>query len=386
MKHRFPINGLRHHDFKGRLDELYELAPGKHMSISIERDNPVEKNAVIVYYGSKFVGYVRSCNRPLAYGLIMASGRGALLGKITGVDRTNRWLCMEISSEDKPCLKQEHTHTVLDNWHFDGELLPSDEAELRLHTMLCNLEMTIEQQDPWDENMEQWLAYTEQNLWQDISCETYTQVTSILDLLTDGSEVHQEYKQKIGRLQLAIDAMGSPEVRKKQAMLIIEKAKSKEMDLLLAHYGDQAKDCLRQLPEKVTSLFMEDGKLLMGRLWYLHRPYKQLQELKTLLAMLVRLTADTNKDKSEGTDSISEQWLLGWATRQKDKTKADVVREIIDTFEMEHVKPKLAQQVQRMVDECNAPSQPTTQINQLNMGNGTQLPPPDVNIPKLPKQ
>lgn len=60
MKHRIIINGLRHHDFKGRLDELYKLAPGRRMAISIEHDNPKETDAVIVYWGKELVGYVRS--------------------------------------------------------------------------------------------------------------------------------------------------------------------------------------------------------------------------------------------------------------------------------------------------------------------------------------
>ena len=58
--YKFIINGLRHHDFKDKLDELYEFAPGHRMSISIEHDNAHEEDAVIVYLGSKCVGYVRS--------------------------------------------------------------------------------------------------------------------------------------------------------------------------------------------------------------------------------------------------------------------------------------------------------------------------------------
>ena len=78
MKHRIIINGLRHHDFKGRLDELYKLAPGRRMAISIEHDNPKETDAVIVYWGKELVGYVRSGkDRELAYTLIKTSGRCA---------------------------------------------------------------------------------------------------------------------------------------------------------------------------------------------------------------------------------------------------------------------------------------------------------------------
>ena len=58
--YRFAITGLRHHDFANRLNELYDKAMGKRMSISIEHDNPGEMDAVIVYWGRCFVGYVRS--------------------------------------------------------------------------------------------------------------------------------------------------------------------------------------------------------------------------------------------------------------------------------------------------------------------------------------
>ena len=403
MKHRIIINGLRHHDFKGRLDELYKLAPGRRMAISIEHDNPKETDAVIVYWGKELVGYVRSGkDRELAYTLIKTSGRCALLGKITGVVRDKRWLLMEINAQDDIPLKVEHKPSVLDDWHFDGKLLPSDEEELRLHTMLCNIETTVEQQEPWDDDMEQWLDYTKKNLWRDISCETYQQVGDILDLLTKGTKTHPEYEQKAGVLQVAIDAMGSPEVRRLQALQIIQKAKAKEMDKLLIYYDDKASDCISQLPQVLSNLFMKDGEELMGRLWYLHRPYRQIQELKTLLAMTVRLNDEAKA--STTTPSISEQWLITWGTLQKDKAKAEVVREIIETFEMEHSNPELARQMQRMMDGCNAPMQqadainrqtealktmaakPATQINQLNMGNGTQQMPPDINIPKLPEQ
>lgn len=401
MNYNFPINGLRHHDFKGRLDELYELAPGRRMSISIERDNPQELNAVIVYWGKNFVGYVRSgSDREQAYSIIKASGRGSLLGKITGVDREKRWLWMEITTQEETPVKVENTNTLLTNWNFDGELLPSDEAELRLHTLLSNLEMTVESLDPWDDDMEQWLEYIEQNLWRDISLETSLQMSHVLDLLTHGCQVHPEYKQKVDRLQMTVDVMGSPEVRKLQAMQILQKADSKEMDLLLLHYGDKAKVNMQKLPEAWMRLFLEDGECFMARLWYLHRPYKQIQALKTLLALMVRLKHTSPEKPST---AIPEHWLLAWGTRQKDKMKAEVIKDVISSYELEKSNPQLAEQIQQVIDGCNPEiqqtnainkqtealkaiaSQPTTQINQLNMGDGTQQLPPNTTLPQLPE-
>lgn len=116
------ISGLRHHDFKGRLDELYRLAPGRRMSISIEHNNPGEQDAVIVYCGKDFVGYVRSgSDKNLAVSLIKSSGRDSLLGRIKGVDRENNWLMMEITSEAEELPEIESLPCIFDNWEYDGE-------------------------------------------------------------------------------------------------------------------------------------------------------------------------------------------------------------------------------------------------------------------------
>lgn len=394
--YRFPINGLRHHDFAGRLDELYELAQGKRMSISIEHDNPGEVDAVIVYWGKMFVGYVRSGeDRERAASLIEQTGRGSLLGKIVEVDREKRWLWLEVCSEQTLTPTIDTRPNLLTNWSFEGKTLPGDEEEVRLHSMLCNLEIVIEGQEPWDEDMEQWLQYAEQNLWRDISLETSELVKHILTLLTASDNT--QYRTAASRLQFAIDFMGSPEVRRLQAQQIIDKAKSKNMDLLLLHYAESAKNEIRKLPEELLTLFLKDGEVFMGRMWYLHRPYKQVQAIKTLLAMMVRLKDDAGEEASQ---SIPMDWLIQWGASQQDKRKAEVVQEIISTFELERTNPALAKQMAEMLKESNGQQKAInnateamkrlaarpTSIGQLNMGNGEQTLPPNTNIPLIPEQ
>lgn len=141
----FPINGLRHHDFKERLDELYEHAQGRRVSVSIEHDNPGETDAVIVYMGQSCVGYVRSgTDRERACELIAASGRCSLLGRIVGVCREQRLLWMELTAADAAVVKHPaDSPTMLAGWTFNGRTLPIDEGCVRLHAMLSNLEMLM---------------------------------------------------------------------------------------------------------------------------------------------------------------------------------------------------------------------------------------------------
>ena len=112
-----------------------------------------------------------------------------------------------------------------------------EESVHRLHAMLDNLKQVLECEEPWDEDMEEWLQYVEENMWRDISKECSEKVSEILTLLSSGGAHCLEYSEKASRLQYSIDYMASPEVRRFQAQKIIERAHSRDMDLLLLHYG-----------------------------------------------------------------------------------------------------------------------------------------------------
>ena len=344
---RFIINGLRHHDFKDRLDELYEIAPARRVSISIEHENAHEEDAVIVYMGNKCVGYVRSGNdRETACAIIRTSGRDSLLGKIVGVERKNRWLFMEVKTECEVVKTVDSRQNVLSGWEFDDKVLPMEESVHRLHTMLDNLKMVLECEEPWDEDMEEWLKYVEENMWRDISKENSEKISEILALLSSGCEHLPEYKEKASRLQYSIDYMASPEVRRFQAQQIIERAHSRDMDLLLLYYGERAKEKILQFPLELKKLFLQDGEVFMGRIWYLHCPYRQVSAILTILSMIVRIQ---DNEGACASDNIPRKWLMEWGNR--DLENAIAVDRILKTYELEKQNPLLAKQLQEMQDK-----------------------------------
>ena len=345
--YKFIINGLRHHDFKDRLDELYEIAPARRVSISIEHENAHEEDAVIVYMGNKCVGYVRSGNdRETACAIIRTSGRDSLLGKIVGVERKNRWLFMEVKTECEVVKTVDSRQNVLSGWEFDDKVLPMEESVHRLHTMLDNLKMVLECEEPWDEDMEEWLKYVEENMWRDISKENSEKISEILALLSSGCEHLPEYKEKASRLQYSIDYMASPEVRRFQAQQIIERAHSRDMDLLLLYYGERAKEKILQFPLELKKLFLQDGEVFMGRIWYLHCPYRQVSAILTILSMIVRIQDNEGECAS---DNIPRKWLMEWGNR--DLENAIAVDRILKTYELEKQNPLLAKQLQEMQDK-----------------------------------
>ena len=344
---RFIINGLRHHDFKDRLDELYEIAPARRVSISIAHENAHEEDAVIVYMGNKCVGYVRSGNdRETACAIIRTSGRDSLLGKIVGVERKNRWLFMEVKTECEVVKTVDSRQNVLSGWESDDKVLPMEESVHRLHTMLDNLKMVLEWEEPWDQDMEEWLQYVEENMWRDISKECSEKVSEILTLLSSGGARCLQYSEKASRLQYSIDYMASAEVRRFQAQQIIERAHSRDMDLLLLYYGERAKEKILQFPLELKKLFLQDGEVFMGRIWYLHCPYRQVSAILTILSMIVRIQDNEGECAS---DNIPRKWLMEWGNR--DLENAIVVDRILKTYELEKQNPLLAKQLQEMQDK-----------------------------------
>jgi len=360
-----PITRLCYHDFKDNLDELFELAPGKRMSISIEHDNPQERDAVIVYYLDKCVGYIRSGkDRETAYSLIKNSGKDSLLGRIVDTDRRKQWLIIEISSDIILPTTIIRKPNLLSEWSYDGELLPQDEKEVRLSTMLSNLQQVIENDEPLDEDAEFWLSYIENNFWRDISLETFNKVQHILELLMAGATKHREYDEVAIRMQCAIDRMGSPEVRLMQFNWIIEKARSKEMDFLMAHHDtDAAKQAVCLLPDELATLFLKDGEMIVGRLWYLHLPQSKVRALFTLLSMLVH--QKENDQNNLDNRYIEKESLLLWASQQKDSQKAAVIKEFISDHEIKRTNPTLAKQIAELRDSCNPAKQTEENLQQI---------------------
>lgn len=378
LKATFTVTGLRHHDFQSSLDELYALAAGggQRVTLSIEADNEAERDAVIVYAGSRCVGYVRSGgDRQRAEALIRSTGRGVVMGRLSGADSEHRLVTMEMTVPDgvAACLgdarllePQERPRSVFTGWTFDGELLRPDEAETRLHAMVANLLAVVEMEEEWADDTEQWLEYVEQNMWRDISCELSAQVGSLIALLSAGKSCRPLYGVKALRLLQAVDAMGSPEVRRLQVAQIVALAQSPQMEMLLLKWGERAQMMASKLPPVVADLFLSSGELLMGRLWYLHLPRLQVRAVKTLLAAMVRLRQD------RGDEAVHE--FFDYFIRMADKLDVTTIKDnilVLVKYNDDHGHC-YEQELKRLYEKLGEKSQTKLHFDKLNdvHGNG----------------
>lgn len=343
--YNITVTGLRHGDFKDCLEELYSHVVGRRVVLCIEPDNRSEKNAVRVKLGTKRVGYARSGEcRECAYSLIASTGRPVMLGRVVGYDKENRYLFVELQSDDK--LKIVHTQekSELTNWSFDDRTLMPDEKEAQVVEELYSLDLLFREDMVCHEEIEESLKFIEENMWRDCSHEAKKQIEGLLSLASNLSNTHSWFAKIAKRLQYVIDYMGSPEVRKLQAQHILELAHCKEMDGLMHYYGERAADVVNVLPKVLTDLFRQDGELFMGRMWYLQCSAKMWRALKTLLAIMVRLEDNAGEETS---NSLERQWILQWGSRNA--SDAAVVKRMMSDYEIERHNPKLYNELTYMM-------------------------------------
>lgn len=287
-KYRFHVVGIRHHDYANNLDELYERAEGKSMTMYIEEENLMEENAVRVYLASKFVGYVRTgAERMLAVELLR-DGRLSVMGKVVEIDREYRMITIEVDTDVVSECKGRERGRKLRNWKYYGEKLLQTDEEITLKAMLNNLQMSLEQQEEWNDNMTQYMDFIEQNFWRDVSRESQHQLVVIEQLLTANSDVMLKYKEAAQRVAYILTDVNSPEARQRLVDLMKEQAKSKQVAFMIKDTDDANKK-VNKIPYTLRRLYDNNPQEYVGRLRYMRCPYSQIRQLQTLMVMRIAL-------------------------------------------------------------------------------------------------
>lgn len=143
--------------------------------------------------------------------------------------------------------------------------------------------------------------------------------------------------------------MGSPETRQRQARWLLETARGEEMKRVRMAYGERASEVVRMLPEVFVDMFLNDGEMLMARLWYLRQSGTVVRGILTLIALSIILKEETQEISL--TD-IPREWIIAWARRRENEKKADVVHQLIADFALERNDDALARQLDEMQRFC----------------------------------
>jgi len=304
-KYYFHVVGIRHHDFEDRLEELYAKAEGKCMSLHLEEENVMEKNAVRVHLVSEFVGYVASGEERELAEKIVRGERLSVMGRVVEINREYRNITLEVNTDAKIDCKGRELYKVLKKWDYKGELLRQADEDVTLKGVMNNLQMHIEQQMPCNNEMTQYLDFIEKNLWRDAGVETHCQLDTITHLLTANSDVVKGYVEAVNRLRFIRSNVNSPESRQHQVDYLYELSQGREIHDIIHHIGlEAANKAIDKLPKQLVRMFDRDPQEYAGHLWYMPWSYKQLRKMQTLTVMRIALKTMNDRSTVEPDDIL----------------------------------------------------------------------------------
>lgn len=364
MEHKIlRIVGLKYHDFKERLDELFDSVIGRQISLSPDEDNPGNPNAVIAYFGTRSVGQVRRADLGVTHPALHRCGEEELMARVVEVDREYNHLYAEIDwSEDmKPDVLVDPNNSLC-GWTYTGpDLIKSHKEMKRLKHCLSRLSALLKAQpECWTAEMQEYLDAIEAIFAYDISKEKQEACRRIDEMLFFGRSKDAAFEHARRRLDYLDRELASDQGRESMAQLLHDLARSREMDKLLKRLGDEAVATANLLPKEVINEVENDLGMLMTHLLYWELPLVKLQQVRCLIALYLRLEEDgvikTEDDVDE--EPISEE-LLDIAAEDTDA--AAVVVKMVGRRQLKKNYPELYEKMygktkkasKKMVDEAD---------------------------------
>lgn len=341
MEHKIlRIVGLKYHDFKERLDELFDSVIGRQISLSPDEDNPGNPNAVIAYFGTRSVGQVRRADLGVTHPALHRCGEEELMARVVEVDREYNHLYAEIDwSEDmKPDVLVDPNNSLC-GWTYTGpDLIKSHKEMKRLKHCLSRLSALLKAQpECWTAEMQEYLDAIEAIFAYDISKEKQEACRRIDEMLFFGRSKDAAFEHARRRLDYLDRELASDQGRESMAQLLHDLARSREMDKLLKRLGDEAVATATLLPKEVINEVENDLGMLMTHLLYWELPLVKLQQVRCLIALYLRLEED-GVIKEKRKKLVSDE-IINFVS--KDRQMASRAKQIVANMLLEETDPEL---------------------------------------------
>lgn len=291
--YQFSIVGLCHHDFGDNLSELPDKIRNRKLLASIEHDNPLEKDAVIVYLGNKVVGYVRTDERLLACAIIRHLRKDVMRLTFQDLDVRGRVVTASIEVKDRVVARSHRKHDdIFDRITLNITPLPEREEKHRLHAMIFSLKTHVENNEAWDEDAEEYLAYIQDHLWLDVSAESLADIKQILSTMKKLFGLGEDYAEPIRRLTMTVDRMGSDETYLLQRQELFDMANSIDSSIYGIECGEEIRSFL--MSDIATHAMGLDQCLnnILGILRYRLLPREKYRKVMTALAICIKHNRD----------------------------------------------------------------------------------------------
>ena len=279
------INSISHHHWADRPEELLREAAGCIVLLVREREN-VDPNAVRVHFRAEVAGYVCAQEAPLVAGVMDATSRDSLPGRVTGTVTEPYYklkvTCSLPSTEDSSS-KDLEQNKQYEQWEYSGPVMPLSEDEKQLQGAMEYLGYVLMEQLPWDsqaeENLSKFLTFHR----LDCSDETFRFRGSLLRFLS-GS-----HSEEAARLEAELHELSRHEFFDGLARRLSELYQTTEFADMMRRTGhlntDQLADQLLAFPGDLAVMKIRDMNYFARRLYYVHPPRHVLRRFLSGLAL-----------------------------------------------------------------------------------------------------
>lgn len=283
------LAGMRHHDFKPEIPEIYERIIGERILLVREDDNAWDVNmAVAAYYGGRLLAYVHGeINKLTIRNAISVSGREPYLGVVRKFRKARNehesdMLIADIKlpdgAETSINLKLEMEATDWSNWTWTaGDPLPRTKEQNLLGTITDDLLWLLKDGEPWSKYYEEDLRAIAENAWADFSGEQQDKIRDIAAALVFRTDERMD--EAAFDLQQVMCHLGSPEVRQRVFDQLRERAEDPKVIAYVKEKKYTTEGLIESFPSGMYQLLTRDPETFVGRTSYLKIPREVLNRM-----------------------------------------------------------------------------------------------------------
>ena len=301
MTIKCKLVGMRHHDFKDKLEEFFDVAVGKRVLLQKEDDNVWDRNqAVAALCEGGLLAYVSKSTRTRVRQFMADTGMELLLGTIVrvirakkvgesdmlevkvDVDKSSNVSTLQSSKpgalESEPLDPSNAENLAVEDWQaweWDGMTMPRMKDANVLHGYVNMLRIWVK--SGWNDECEYAMNAIHENLWSDMSREMQDAIADLIRLLTELG-----LQDAADELEQVLSHTDSPEFRQRLYQQIMQQCQTKEAEEVMRSYRPEG------VPKVYRNMLALDGGSFVSRISYMRMPQKVLQNLMTVATMEMR--------------------------------------------------------------------------------------------------
>lgn len=424
----YTVKGISHHDIADRLGAWLPECVGRMVTLVLEsaEENEIGVECVAVYDVDEHLGYIDDNQKLELLTVLHARHRHTLRSHIIsyneGRGTEGKYSQAKLTIEaprlrndvDDPliCSEQTPKKSPWEDWSYDGTLVPRTAISRKLDMVRSVLMEMIEDNDPWSEEVRQYVEAFCRNGFFDLSGEMRQDMIRVMHWLECGDT--PEMRQMADKVLDVMTNMGSEEFRVLHVrQLITEKMQSSSCHAIINDDGfdiGYLRERYEAMPYRTDWHICDEAseKRFVAKLYYdgtLTR--EKLEQIYSVIALCKCYDMEEAKHRKTAEDKprvVSLDALADAAARLDNHTLAsqfdllirkalneDITREdirILNTIDAAYAceKHEAKEDKRKTAEAMKELAARPTSIGQLNMGNGEQTLPPSTNIPLIAEQ